>query len=128
MNNGKIPVILLVLTIFMVVLGLKTLFPSAGASKPNLLSYKSTCTFAPVSTFILFWMAAVLYSVRARRLLSADAMKGNTVALIALSVLFLAGIAFYSYRYIVIRQATQVTRVTVEPDAAELGTPPGGRE
>ena len=42
------------------VVGLLTLIPAA-ASKPSLLGYYSLCTFAPISTLILWAIAVVSY-------------------------------------------------------------------
>jgi hypothetical protein len=45
---------------FWVLLGVLTLLPAA-ASKPNLIGYYSLCTFAPVSTLILWAIAGLTY-------------------------------------------------------------------
>lgn len=127
MDNRKIQVILLILAIFMAALGAKTLFSSVGASKPNLLGYKSTCTFSPISTLMLFWIAAALYTVRARLMLHENGMKGNHTILIALSILLFAGIAFYSYRYVTIRQGSQISQAADKQDAGDCKVPPDHR-
>ena len=36
-----------------------TLIPESSASKENILGYKSHCTFTPISTIILIFMAVV---------------------------------------------------------------------
>lgn len=43
-----------------------TLIPNPGASWPNILGYKSLCTFAPGATFGCALIAAVTCTVRAR--------------------------------------------------------------
>ena len=52
-------------TIIWAVVGLLTLIPAA-ASKPSLLGYYSLCSFAPISTLIL-WAIAVVSYWRARK-------------------------------------------------------------
>ena len=49
------------------VLGLLTLLP-ASASKPNMLGYYSLCTFVPVSTVILWAIAAITYRIVRKKL------------------------------------------------------------
>jgi len=83
----------------MLIAGVKALLPSVKASKPNLWGYRSLCTFTPISSFILFWAAAILFIVRAR-IMSQNTMKGTYISIIVLSVLFISGIIFYSYKYV----------------------------
>ena len=43
-----------------------TLVPSPGASWPNIIGYKSICTFAPGATFACALLAAITCALRAR--------------------------------------------------------------
>jgi ABC-type Fe3+-siderophore transport system permease subunit len=43
-----------------------TLIPNPGASWPNILGYKSICTFAPGATFGCALVAAITCTIRAR--------------------------------------------------------------
>jgi len=55
---------LLILTIIAAVGGLLTLLPWAGASYPNIMGYKSLCTFAPAATFFCFLIAGTSCFIR----------------------------------------------------------------
>ncbi len=105
MELKKVLSILFIAAIVLLVLGLLTLVPSPGASKPSLLGYKAKCSFTPVSTLILFWMALVLYTIRAR-LMNESGILGSFALLIVLSIVFLAGIIFYSFRYAAVNAKT----------------------
>jgi hypothetical protein len=41
------------------ILAIVTLLPMAAASKPNLMGYKSLCSFNPMSALILFGLAGL---------------------------------------------------------------------
>ena len=56
--------ILLLLTILASVAGLLTLIPLASASYPNVMGYKSLCTFAPAATFYCFLIAGTSCFIR----------------------------------------------------------------
>jgi hypothetical protein len=55
------------LAILMVVAALFTLLPYPGASKANLLGYKSLCAFVPLSTLILLGVAGFVRIFRDTR-------------------------------------------------------------
>lgn len=57
MNKNIVCTLLLVLSILLVICALLTLIPFAGASKVNLMGYRSICTFSPVSTAIMLFLA-----------------------------------------------------------------------
>lgn len=57
MNKNTVCTLLLVLSIMLVIGALLTLIPFAGASKVNLMGYRSICTFSPVSTAIMLFLA-----------------------------------------------------------------------
>lgn len=46
---------------------LVTLIPYGGASKLNAIGYKSVCTFAPVSTIIMLFLANTLNGIRKKK-------------------------------------------------------------
>ncbi len=58
--------LLLMLTIVFTILAIVTLIPNPGASKPNVLGYKSVCTFAPAATLLLGLLAGITCTVRNR--------------------------------------------------------------
>ncbi len=125
METKKVCTILLVVALFVVLLVVKTVLPNARASKPSLLGYKSACSFAPISTLILCWIAATLFTVRARLMHPGQV---RYTLLIVLSVLFLSGILLFSYRYVSARFGS--SRTTNEPRAPSVLTVPlaGGAE
>ncbi|NBC30901.1 MAG: hypothetical protein GVY29_13030 [Spirochaetes bacterium] len=65
MNKSAPYVILLVLTIVATVGGVLTLIPWPNASYPNVLGYKSLCTFAPAATLFCFAIAGLSCYFRA---------------------------------------------------------------
>lgn len=46
-----------------------TLIPHGGASKPNMMGYKSLCSFAPVSTLIMLFVSNFLWGIRKKKFL-----------------------------------------------------------
>ncbi|MBI9101530.1 MAG: hypothetical protein JEY99_03870 [Spirochaetales bacterium] len=55
---------LLTLTVIASLAGLITLIPSAGATYPSVLGYKSFCTFTPAATFYCFFIAGISCFIR----------------------------------------------------------------
>jgi len=70
-----------------------TLFPNPGASWPNVLGYKSLCTFAPGATFGCALIAAGACTIRARLV---RRWTFPAFVPIAAFVLLAAGLAFSS--------------------------------
>ncbi len=68
-NKMFIARLLFGLTIIAVLLALTTLIPFDGASKENIMRYKSLCTFSPVSTVICLMLANIFYSIRKKKFL-----------------------------------------------------------
>jgi len=64
-NKSTPYVLLLALTIVATVGGLLTLMPWPNASYPNVLGYKSLCTFAPAATLFCFVIAGLSCYLRA---------------------------------------------------------------
>ena len=64
------------LAILIVVAAVLTILPHPGASKPNLLGYRSLCAFVPLSTLILLGTAAFVRIFRDTHK-SRDARKGR---------------------------------------------------
>lgn len=58
---------LLVASIVLAVLALVTMLPNPGASKPNVLGYRSICTFAPTASALCCLLAAIVCTIRNRR-------------------------------------------------------------
>jgi len=49
--------------IILSIAAVKTVIPNSNASKPCLLGYKATCSFAPISTAILILAAIITFLV-----------------------------------------------------------------
>ncbi len=64
MNKNTLASILLGLSLILSAGAALTLFPFAGAGKPNMISYRSLCSFTPVSTAIMLFLA---YSINGYR-------------------------------------------------------------
>jgi len=56
--------VLLMLTVLFTTGGVLTLIPAAGATYPNVLGYRSLCTFAPAASFFCFFAAGLTCFVR----------------------------------------------------------------
>jgi uncharacterized protein with FMN-binding domain len=65
-GQTRVYYLLLALTITLSVLAVVTLLPSRGASKPNVLGYRSVCPYAPAATAICGLLAGVCCTVRNR--------------------------------------------------------------
>lgn len=63
--NARNYAILLVVSVVATVGGILTLIPAAGASYPNVLGYRSLCTFAPAATLYCFAIAGASCVIRA---------------------------------------------------------------
>jgi uncharacterized protein with FMN-binding domain len=59
--------VLLALTIVFSLLAVITLVPNPGASKPNVLGYRSVCSFAPAATALCGVLAGITCTLRNRR-------------------------------------------------------------
>lgn len=76
--NSRLYVVLLLVSLVAAVGGILTLIPAAGASYPNILGYRSLCTFAPAATLFCFTIAGATCVVRAS-LVKRRAMFGKPV-------------------------------------------------
>ncbi len=57
--------LLLTASVLITLAGIFTLIPRAGASYPNILGYRSVCTFAPAATLFCFFTAGTICFFRA---------------------------------------------------------------
>ena len=51
----------------LVAAGATTLIPWSGASEPNVIGFRSFCTFAPFSSIICFMGANILFTLKKRQ-------------------------------------------------------------
>lgn len=95
--NGKLYLPLLGVSFVAGVCGLLTLLPVAGASYPNVLGYRSLCTFAPAATFFCFAIAGTTCVLRAslvkRRIASGGKNVFRAIPIVAVSLVLALGIA-----------------------------------
>jgi hypothetical protein len=75
---------LLGLSVLFTVAAVATLIPNPGASWPNILGYKSFCTFAPASSFACALLAAITCTIRVRLVKRTPAPAFAPVAVIVL--------------------------------------------
>ena len=77
--NTRLYAVLLVITVGCTVAGILTLIPAPGASYPNVLGYRSLCTFAPAATLYCFLAAGVTCMLRASLVKRASYSGGKPV-------------------------------------------------
>ena len=63
--NYRLYRILLLCSFIAALGGILTLLPWSGASYPNLLGYRSLCTFAPAGSLYCFFIAGLICTIRA---------------------------------------------------------------
>lgn len=94
--NKRLYTVLLVVTIAATVGGVLTLIPWPQASYPNILGYRSLCTFAPAATLYCFAIAGVSCVFRAS-LVKRKAYAGKPVVkalpIVVVTLLFATAIA-----------------------------------
>ena len=91
--------LLLLFTIVATAGGVLTLFPRGTASYPNILGYRSLCTFAPAATFFCFFLAGTSCFIRAAFIKDQSGTKANRFsrhrrALIPLTLLLITALGF----------------------------------
>jgi uncharacterized protein with FMN-binding domain len=88
---------MLVLTIALSILAIVTMLPSPGASKPNVLGYRSVCSFAPAASALCGLLAGITCTLRnrlasrlaaSRRWAPLFAPVGVSIVLVAITVVF----------------------------------------
>ncbi len=95
--NMKLYAGLLSLTILSAIGGVLTLLPVPGASYPNVLGYRSLCTFAPAATLFCFLIAGTSCVIRAslvkRRAFSGGKAVVRIVPVVVMSFILLFAVA-----------------------------------
>lgn len=89
---------LLGLSAILTILAVITLIPRSGASWPNLLGYRSVCTFTPIATAVCALLAGIVCVIRAR-IVSQKTEKRSWIPPIVIGVLLIAVIAVYAPKY-----------------------------
>lgn len=88
---------LLFVTIIAAIGGVITMIPSSGASYPNVLGYRSICTFAPAATLFCFLVACASCFVRATFAkyggTPSERFREHRTSLLPLALLLLLGVA-----------------------------------
>jgi uncharacterized protein with FMN-binding domain len=93
---------LLGLTIAFSVLVVVTMLPNPGAAKPNVLGYRSVCSFAPAASALCGLLAGLTCTIRNRRFsANAASMKYRPLIVpVAVGVLLLAVVVVFGARFI----------------------------
>ncbi|MBN2617408.1 MAG: hypothetical protein JXR64_03745 [Spirochaetales bacterium] len=99
--------IMLLITILATIGGLLTIIPYSGASYPNIIGYKSLCTFAPAATFFCFSIAGVSCFIRSTFIkdqsgLRRERFKRHSNKLLIVFVLICCA-TFFTYKYNIIK-------------------------
>ena len=83
--------VLLGVTVVFALLAVVTMLPNPGASKPNVLGYRSVCAFAPAASALCGLLAGITCTVRNRRFSrNASSARYRPIILPAVVVLLLA--------------------------------------
>lgn len=93
---------LLGLTIAFSILAVVTMLPNAGASKPNVLGYRSVCSFAPAASALCGLLAGITCTIRNRRFSAgaASARYRPLILPVAVGLLLLALAVVFGVRFI----------------------------
>lgn len=95
--SGRAYLALLGISVLAGAAGILTLFPANSASYPNLLGYRSLCTFAPAATFFCFSAAGVTCVLRAslvkRRAMAGGKPVFRAVPIVVVAMVLALGIA-----------------------------------
>jgi uncharacterized protein with FMN-binding domain len=96
---------LLGVTVVFTVLAVVTLLPSPGASKPNVLGYRSVCSFAPAASALCGLLAGVTCTIRNRMVSrrAASARYAPPFAPLAAAIVLLAVAAVFAVRFVKIQ-------------------------
>jgi hypothetical protein len=95
--------IMLLVTILATIGGIITLIPSSFASYPNIIGYKSVCTFAPAATFFCFAIAGTSCFIRSTFIKDQsgskmERFKRHSIRYIPVLVLLIIG-SFFTFKY-----------------------------
>ena len=112
---------LLLVSVLAAAAGIASLVPAAGASYPNILGYRSLCTFAPAASLYCFLVAGITCTIRAT-LIKRRKLYGKPVvnkgAIVVLAVVLAAAIGLTAWFVVEKRSYTQAdttTAATEEP-------------
>ena len=92
---------MLALSIAFTILAVVTMLPNSGASKPNVLGYRSVCSFAPAASALCALLAGLTCTLRNRVVSSrAASMRYRPLIVpVAVTVVLLAVAAFFGVRF-----------------------------
>ena len=132
-HESKAYYLTLGLTIAFSVLAIVTMLPNPAASKPNVLGYRSVCSFAPAASALCGLLAGVTCTFRSRRL-SKNASRarykplvvpvGVAVILIAIAAVFGArfGAAQWHFGSVIARTEVKGAQFASLSDGTRSGT------
>jgi hypothetical protein len=116
------------LTIALSILAVVTMLPNSAASKPNVLGYKSACSFAPAASALCGLLAGVTCTFRNRRLSknASSARYGPLILPVGLGVLLIAIAAVFGARFGAAQSHFESVIAKTELKAAPLASLPDG--
>jgi hypothetical protein len=112
--NTKLYGVLLVVTVALAIGGVITLVPVAGASFPNVIGYRSLCTFAPAASLYCFAAAGLTCVMRSSLVKRAAHNGGKPVFRVVpiVVVLIVLCLAVLSHLWIVDVKAVYLDGIT----------------
>lgn len=118
------------LTLLFALAAVVTLLPHAGASKPNVLGYRSVCSFAPAASALCGLLAGLTCVLR-NRLVSASAASARYQPLllpIGVAILLIAVAVIFGARFVAAQaRFASVIAATRQPASAAEGLADGTR-
>jgi uncharacterized protein with FMN-binding domain len=108
---------MLALTVAFSILAVVTMLPSPGASKPNVLGYRSVCSFAPAASALCGLLAGITCTLRnrlasrlaaSRRYAPLFAPLGVSIVLVVIAVVFGVSFGRVQARFVSVIGRTQV--------------------
>ncbi len=119
-SGFKVYLALLALSLVLGVATVLTLIPAAGASWPNILGYKSLCTFAPIATVIMALVTECVCVIRGRLFGPRRGVK-RTWAVPVIVALALAGTLIFSVpAYVKAKTDASTSASVASADASKL--------
>ena len=114
---------LLGLSLAFSILAVVTLLPSPGASKPNVLGYRSVCSFAPAATALCGLLAGATCTVRNRRFSRRAAQTRYQPFILpaGVAILLLAAAVVFGIRFGAAQARFNSVIARTQPTAGALG-------
>ncbi len=117
--------VLLAISVLTTLAGLLTLLPRFSASYPNLMGYRSLCTFAPAATFFCFFIAGTACFIRSTFIRDQSGNPGERFRRhsprLLIPVLVLAAAFFFTWRFHEVKSVYTDAATAASADIQEEG-------